>query len=111
MIYHILFRLKMQEQDWMTLGKSFQVLWESRDLIAASSGWIVFNQESIAPAYSLIPTLEKGIFELTQRQSDYRGYEIRHGIGTIREILDFYRELLVACEEHPYAELYGKIVA
>lgn len=95
----------------MTLGKSFKILWENRDLIAASSGWIVFNQESIAPADSLIPTLEKGIFELTQRQNVYRGYEIKHGIGTVQETLDFYRELLAACKERPYAELYGKIVA
>jgi hypothetical protein len=92
------------------MGESHTVPWENRDLIAATSGWSVMNQEAISPASVLMPNLEKGIWELTNCPDCYVEFEVKHGLGTIKEVLLFYRGLLQDCLEHPFTELYGAIV-
>lgn len=111
MIYHISLRIKTPEGNWLTLGEDHKILWDIRDLIAASSGWTVLNQQSVEPADSVIPLLEKGILELTGSENAYDRYEALHGPGTIREALDFYRKLLQDCRDYPFTELYGSIAA
>lgn len=111
MNYNVLLRLQLQEGKWITLGENHIISWDSRDLIAASSGWAFINQESAGLASSLVPKLEKGIWELTQSPGLYAEYEISHGMGTIRDTLEFYKNLLQDCKDHPFTELYGNVVA
>lgn len=111
MIYHVLLRMKTPEGNWLTLGEDHKILWDARELIAASSGWTVLNRQSVTPADSIIPTLEKGILELTEDSGAYSRFEVLHGPGTIRDALDFYRELLQDCRAYPFTELYGYIAA
>jgi|GEM_PF-962665 len=111
MKYRVLLRVKMQNDSWVAIGEEHTILWDTRDLITASSGWTVLNQEDAGSAGAFIPLLEKGIIELTQHELCYHNYEISHGLGTINDILKFYRNLLKACKEHPFTEVYGCIVA
>ncbi len=111
MDYRVFLRLQLQEGKWITMGDNHIIPWDMRDLIAASSGWSVMNQESSGLASALVPKLEKGIWELTESPNLYYNYEISHGLGTIRETLEFYQNLLQDCREHPFTELYGDIVA
>ncbi len=111
MKYRIFLRMKIQESNWMTMGDNHIILWNIRDLIAASSGWFIMNEESVGLACALIPKLQKGILELTQSSNTYANYEISHGMGTIQDVLDFYKDLLKDCQQHPYTELFGSIIA
>lgn len=110
MIYSVLLRMQLQEDNWITMGEDHRISWDIRDLIEASSGWSVINDESMGLASSLAPRLEKGIWELTQNPDQYTHYEILHGLGTIRETLSFYQKLLQDCKDHPFTELYGNVV-
>ncbi len=111
MKYNVFLRMQLQEGQWVTLGDNHTIPWETRDLVAASSGWSIINQESVGLASSLVPKLEKGIWELTQSPDFYSQYEILHGLGTINDTLDFYKDLLQDCKDHPFTELYGNVVA
>jgi len=108
--FSILLRMQLQEGKWVTMGDTHIIPWENRDLITASSDWSVMNQEVVRPASVLIPKLEKGIWELSNCPDCYQEYEVKHGIGTIVDMLKFYRDLLQDCLEHPFAELYGSLV-
>lgn len=111
MDYHISLRMKLKEDNWVRMGETHVVPWNTRDLIAATSGWSIMNQESAGLASELVPYLEKGIWELANRPEQYIHYEIEHGVGTIKEILKFYTDLLQDCREHPFTELYGAVEA
>ena len=111
MNYTVLLRLQLQEEKWITMGENHTIPWDMRDLIVASSGWAVLNQESAGQASALVPKLEKGILELTQSPYRYTQYEVSHGIGSIHETLVFYQGLLEDCLSHPFTEIYGNIVA
>lgn len=111
MEYNVVLRIKVRENSWIRIGEEHRILWETRGLIEASSGWTLLNQVGIGSAASLVPLFEKGIWELTQSADSYLSYEALFGMGTIRDTLEFYRNLLKDCKGHPYAELYGEVVA
>lgn len=111
MKYRVFLRMQMQEDKWMTMGESHIIPWDIRDLVAESSGWAIMNQQSSGLASALVPELQKGILELTQSPHVYNNFEIAHGLGTIKDVLQFYKELLQDCQRYPYTELYGSIIA
>jgi hypothetical protein len=111
MDYRILLRMQVQENQWVTLGESHIIRWNYRDLIAASSGWVLMNQISSGLATALLPKLNKGIMELTESKKSYDDFEIQFGPGTINEVLKFYQNLQKDCREHRYTEVYGSIVS
>lgn len=107
MKYSFFLRLKIQEDKWIRMGKNHIISWDIRDLISASSGWFIINQDRIKLASELVPTLQRGILELTQAPQSYEIYEMVHGLGTIKSVLNFYKDLLDDCKQFPYAELSG----
>ena len=111
MKYQVTLRVQLQEEKWVAMGEDHIILWDIRDLVAASSGWVVLNQKNIGLADAFIPVLEKGLWELTQHTHVYDDYEISYGPGTISDTTIFYRNLLKDCKEHPFTELYGSVVA
>lgn len=110
MNYEISLRMQINEDNWLTMGDSHIIPWDMRDLISASSGLVMMNQATSGTADAIVPKLKKGIFELTEHQDIYRDYEIEHGLGSIKEILELYQHVLQDCQAHPYAEVYGCIV-
>jgi phosphoribosyl 1,2-cyclic phosphodiesterase len=110
MKYGVLLRVHIPENNWITLGENHIIPWDNRDLIGASSGWDIMNEENMGLASALVPKLKKGIYELVHHTDSYSTFEIAHGVGTTRETLEFYQELLKDCQEHPFTELYGCIV-
>lgn len=111
MEYRVVLRVKVRQNNWIPVGDEHRTLWEIRGLIEGSSGWTLLNQETIGLAASLISLFERGILELSNSPDSYLSYEVLGGLGTIQDTLEFYRSLLKDCREHPYAELYGEIVA
>lgn len=109
MKYRIYLRLKLQDEKWIKVGKDHEIHWDSRDLIKASSGWFIVNQEKVGMASELVPKLYKGIIELKNSSEEYSAYELNHGLGTIKNVLSFYEELLTDCQKYPYTELCGCI--
>lgn len=110
MNYLVSLQIQGNNNQNIRLGETHSILWDTRDLIYASSGLAVFNQQDIGPAKAMIPILEKGILELSQNTSSYARYDILFGLGTVKDVLEFYRGLLSDCMAHPYMELYGCIL-
>jgi hypothetical protein len=107
MKYRLYLRVKMQDDSWVKIGKNHEIQWDNRDLIKASSGWLIVNQDKIGMASDFVPKLHRGIMELQNSQDSYREYEMIHGLGTIKSVLSFYEELLSDCQRYPYTELCG----
>ncbi len=109
MKYRFYLRLNIPGGNWVKVGENHEIQWDSRDLIKASSGWLIVNQEKIGMASDLVPKLHKGILELKNSTEAYTEYELHHGLGTIKNVLSFYEELLKDCQQYPYTELCGCI--
>lgn len=111
MNYSVSLRIKVDGNRWMTVGKDHVIPWNVKDLIMASSSWTVINDDTANEAESLIANLQRGILELTNSPDQYIHYEVEHGIGTRRDVLEFYKGLLKDCKEYPYARIYGHVVS
>ncbi|MBW7571990.1 hypothetical protein [Caproiciproducens faecalis] len=111
MKYQVFLRVYTKEGQWISVGEKHPIVWTVRDLISASCGWTVLNQENIGSAKAFIPLLQRGIIELTHHESDYSNFEAMHGLGTLKDTLEFYRDLLNDCIDHPFCELYGVVTA
>ena len=107
MKYRFYLRVRLQNDSWVKVGESHEIQWDIRDLIKASSGWLIVNQEKIGMASDFVPMLHKGIMELQNSSDTYREYEMTLGLGTIKNVLSFYKGLLHDCQKYPYTELCG----
>lgn len=109
MKYRFYLRLNIPDGNWIKVGKDHEIQWDNRDLIKASSGWLIVNQEKVGMASDFVPKLHRGILELKNSTDAYSEYELHHGLGTIKNVLSFYEKLLQDCQQYPYSELYGCI--
>jgi len=109
MNYRFYLRLKIDDHDWKEIGIDHTIKWDTRDLIYASSGWTIMNQESFGHASDIVSMLRKGIVELSETPQSYTSFEVLHGFGTANKILTFYKDLLEDCNKYPYSELCGEI--
>jgi len=109
MKYRFYLCLKVNDGNTVNVGKVHEIQWDTRDLIKASSGWLIVNQEKNGPASDFVPKLYKGILELKNSSETYTEYELHHGLGTIKNVLAFYEGLLHDCQQYPYTELCGGI--
>ena len=111
MKYRFYMRLNIPDGNSVKVGNIHEIQWDTRDLIKASSGWMIVNQEKAADASDLIPKLHKGILELKNSSEAYFKYELNHGFGTIKNTLAFYEDLLQDCKQYPFAELCGTVAS
>lgn len=109
MKYRFYFRLKLHDDNWVKIGEDHIIHWDVRDLIKASSGWHIINQEKVSSATDLVPKLRRGIIELKDCSESYLEYERQHGFGTIKSVLAFYESLLSDCQKYPFSELCGGV--
>lgn len=109
MNYSIELRMELPEKEFVSMGELHTIPWENRDLVEASSGLSFVNGDSVGLASSIVAKLEKGIWELTNCPDCYQQYEVKHGLGTVKEMLAFYRNMLQDCRDHPFASLYGEV--
>jgi hypothetical protein len=109
MKYYFYLRLNMPDGTWTRVGTTHEILWDNRDLIKASSGWLIVNREKAGVASDMIPRLHKGIVELKDSSEVYQKYELSHGLGTIKEITAFFEGLLQDCRQYPFAEVCGSV--
>jgi hypothetical protein len=79
----------------------------SRMAVKSGSYNCLFEPEKhgITLAVQLILPLEKAIRELERRPNYYRRYENKNDWGTFEQFLDFVKEYLKACKEHPDSEI------
>ncbi len=111
MKYRFYLRVNIPGGNWIRVGENHEIQWENRDLIKASSGWLIINQEKVGMASDFVPKLHRGIQELKNSSENYSEYELSHGFGTIKNVLDFYEGLLQDCQQHPYTGLCGCIAS
>jgi hypothetical protein len=109
MKYRFYFRLKLQDENWVKIGEDHIIQWDVRDLIKASSGWQIINQEKVGSATDLVSKLRRGIIELREHPDTYLEYERQHGLGTIKNVIAFYESLLNDCQKYPFSELCGGV--
>lgn len=60
--------------------------------------------------HGIDPKLEKGVFNLINGPERFSLFELKHGIGTIDAMLEFYSGLLKECREYPFAELCCRVI-
>lgn len=111
MKYNLFLQLEIQKGKCISMGENHIISWDVRELIRATSGWYIFNQNPIGSSCELIPILIKGIFELTYSSKLYDIYDAIYGIGTIKDVLQFYISLLDDCKKYPYTKIYGSLFA
>lgn len=109
MNYRFFIKLDTQNGKSVRLGQDHIIAWDVRDLISASSGWVIVNDGCIGKASSIIPVLQQGISQLRFSAADYASYEAMHGLGTIETVLAFYQSLLIDCMHYPNYLLCGEI--
>ncbi len=107
MKYRLYLRVKLQDDSWVIVGQNHEIQWDNRDLIKASCGWLIMNQDKFGMASDFVPKLHRGIMELQSSSNIYKEYEMMHGFGTIKSVLSFYEQLLIDCQKYPYTELCG----
>jgi hypothetical protein len=67
------------------------------------------EENGIKYAKELIPLLEQKYFELIFCKKKYKQYEAVNGWGTYEQFVNFLEKLLIACKEHPEAEIESDI--
>lgn len=110
MQFQILLGKKVENDQWLSLGTPHYIPWEMRDLAEASAEWTMINQSEDAAVAGLIPKLEKGVFNLMNRSEHYSLFELKHGIGTVDTMLEFYSGLLKECREYPFAQFTCTVI-
>lgn len=110
MDYLVSLQMNGTDNQKIEVGEGHHIPWDVRELVYASSGLAIFNDQQIGSASAMVPVLQKGILELSQNSADYSQYDILYGLGTVSDTLEFYSSLLSDCMAHPYAALYGCIV-
>jgi hypothetical protein len=59
MMYYFYLRIKMPDGTWARVGKTHEISWDNRDLIKASSGWLIMNMDIAGTATDLYPNSTK----------------------------------------------------
>jgi hypothetical protein len=118
MSYDIHFCIREKNTDELiTIGESYNITWNVRELIKQSSGWNIKNEDTNGFAKDLIPMLERGKHELYMFPEKFKQYESPNGWGTIEGVKHLYRNLIKEWEElideysrykklAPYIEIY-----
>jgi len=107
MSYDISLKVKVEGVDkYVECAEGGNTTWNVRTLIEKSSGWSIQNCDNNGTAEALGKLIEKGICELENNPEQYKQYEAPNGWGTVESTLHFYKYLLEACKEHPYAYVF-----
>lgn len=110
MQYQVSLGKKLEDGGRVTFGALHTLPWDLRDLIELSSGWTIVNHQRADFASELVPKLEKGIMELSNRREAYSFFQVKHGMDTIDDTVNFFHGLLGDCKDYPFAELYGEVI-
>ena len=95
MSYDVHFCVREKHTDELiTIGESYNITWNVRELIKQSSGWDIKNEASNGLAKDLIPMLIKGRSELQINSEKYKQYESPNGWGTAAGTMRFYNNLI-----------------
>ena len=107
MSYDISLKVKVEGIDkYVEVADGGNITWNVRELIEQASGWEIDNEANNGLAEHIGVLIAKGIHELETNPEKYKEYEAPNGWGTVDGTLHFFRELLDACQEHPYAYVF-----
>jgi len=100
MSYDIHFAVREKNtNELITIGESYNITWNVRELIKQSSGWEIKNEETNGFAKDLIPLFERGKHELYMFPEKYKQYESPNGWGTIEGVKFLYKNLIREWED------------
>ena len=72
MRYRFYLRINLPEGNSVRIGENHEIQWDNRDIISASSGWLIVNQEKVGMASDVVIKLYRGIQELKNSPDNYR---------------------------------------
>ena len=101
MCYNISFRVKVEGVDkWIPVGYcEANTTWNVREMIVKSTGLEWKNEEDNGLVKDIIPSIYKGMYELTNFPDKYKEYEAENGWGTIESTINFFRTIINNWEE------------
>ena len=109
MSYDMVLKAKVERErhnKYVHVADGGGITWNVHELIEKSSGWTIKNEANNGLAEDIGKLIERGIYELETSPEEYEQYESPNGWGTIDGTLNFYRYLLEACKEYPYAYVF-----
>lgn len=100
MSYDIYYKIKPVDCDVdVDICHASNITWNLRAMIVHSTGLEWKNEENNGLAKDIIPSIQKGLTELTEHPEKYRKYEAPNGWGTVEGCKRFFHEILNAYEE------------
>jgi len=96
MSYDISFRVKIEGVDaWVDVGEcDANITWNVREIIELSTGLPWKNEANNGYVKDVIPSIEKGLRELTLFPGKYKQYESPNGWGTVNETIHFFQRII-----------------
>lgn len=96
MSYDISFRVKVEGVDkWIPVGYcEANTTWNVREMIVKSTGLEWKNEDDNGLVKDIIPSIYKGMYELTNFPNKYKEYEAENGWGTIESTIKFFRTII-----------------
>lgn len=96
MSYDIGFKVKVEGVDYWVepMDCCANVTWNIREMIEKSTGLPWLNEDNNGLCIDVIPHIEHGIKELTERTDKYKKYEAKNGWGTVESALSFFQQIL-----------------
>lgn len=97
MSYDISFRVKVEGVDkWIPVGCcETNTTWNVREMIVKSTGLEWKNEEDNGLVKDIIPSIYKGMYELTNFPDKYKEYESENGWELLKVQLIFSKQLLI----------------
>lgn len=98
MSYDIHFKVKVQDKDlYVTVGNCYaNTTWNVREMIVKSTGLDWKNEEDNGFCKDVIPKIQHGYLELSNKPKLYKQYESPNGWGTIEGTRGFFQNILNA---------------
>lgn len=98
MSYDITFKVKVEGVDqYVPVGDcDANITWNVRKIIELSTGLPWLNEENNGLCKDIMPSIERGLFELKNHPEKYKPYEAPNGWGTVEGTIRFFEWILEA---------------
>lgn len=96
MSYNISFKVKVEGLDYyVSVGNcEANITWNVRKMIEKSTGLPWINEANNGKCVDVIPSIEKGFWELYGYPEKYKKYEAKNGWGTVEGTMNFFETIL-----------------
>ena len=99
--YDISFKVKVEGKDiYVPVGEcGANITWNVRNIIVKSTGLEWKNEASNGLVKDVMPSIKRGIGELTAHPERYKPLEPKNGWGSVKSTIRFFEDIYTAYKE------------